>query len=195
MTEGTRLSTSKFRNTEKNIDFMKWYFDDDENVEEIILNEFCEVCMAPTGKLCSRCYSRYYCSKECQNIEYHNHKFKCYPIDGDLLENSNTIFLKALRMGLFNRTYYLGEVLKRCTNVNVVVMGRYLLYQIIINLIFNDPVSGVCDSDDVSLRNEIYKAGRTLARGGGNELYSYETWKFIPKNFHDVILQVFSVLS
>lgn len=191
----TRLSSSKFKNTERSLDFMKWYFDEDEEaMPPHLSNEFCDVCIKSTSKKCGRCYNTFYCSKDCQSLVYHTHKNECYPMDGELVKPENKLLLKSIDNGLFNEMYYLGVSLENCTNVNVVKLGKYMLYTIITNLIFQDPVNGSCDPSDTTIRNEIYKAGRTLSRGGIEELYSYELWKFIPRIFHGVILDVFKIL-
>ncbi|GES99070.1 hypothetical protein RCL_jg9194.t1 [Rhizophagus clarus] len=45
----------------------------------------CSVCENPTTKCCSRCHTKYYCSKSCQKKDYPNHVRDCPSKSADIL--------------------------------------------------------------------------------------------------------------
>ena len=42
--------------------------------------KFCQICGSKNAKCCSSCKSMYYCSKECQKLDWYNHKKECKEI-------------------------------------------------------------------------------------------------------------------
>ena len=39
--------------------------------------KFCQICGSKNAKCCSSCKSMYYCSKECQKLDWYSHKKEC----------------------------------------------------------------------------------------------------------------------
>jgi len=68
---GTPLS--KFKEIEKQIK---------RESKQRAQNMFCVVCTHVTGKTCSRCGVVHYCSRNCQQSDWKNHKKECKPVDG-----------------------------------------------------------------------------------------------------------------